>query len=146
MAYTNDPTNIIDRVRIKIGDIDPYNPLVEDIWYTYYLDEYDQNENKTALEVAKNVLARYSSYAREREGQVEIYGSEVFDNYLKWLKYTISNPDFGFLGAPVPYAGGISVSDMVANNRNPDNVKKGLPRQGPEVLYSEGYLKILGTF
>lgn len=144
MAFTNDPTNIIDRVRLKIGDIDPNNPLVEDIWYTYYLNEFSQNENKTALAIAQSILARYSSYAREREGQVEIYGSEIFNNYLKWLNRVITNPDFGFVGAPVPYAGGISVSDMVANDLNEDNVKKGIPPHSTQTIYSDDYVRILG--
>ena len=36
MAFTNNPNNPIDRIRIMIGDTDADLPLVADDWYQYY--------------------------------------------------------------------------------------------------------------
>ena len=124
MAFTDNPLIPRDRVRIMIGDIDPTMSLVSDGWYDYYLTQYSNNEKQTAIEVAKKILAQYAnSAARERTDQVEYYGKEQFDAYLEWLKQLISDPNLGLLSAAMPYLGGSSKSDMVANDLVTDNVR-----------------------
>lgn len=123
MAFKNNPLDPIDRMRLLIGDIDPDLPLVEDQWYAYYLSQNNNNEKKTAIQVAKNILAQYTGYSREREGMVEVYGNEIFNQYLRWLKDLLSDSSLGLLSAPMPYAGGISQSDFCANNANTDNIR-----------------------
>ena len=118
--FTNDPTNPIDRVRFLIGDTDPEVPLVSDQWYQYYLDQ-DYSEKATALEIARRILAQYANTGwREREGLIEIYGRERFQSYMDWLKDTVNS---GIVGAPMPYAGGQSLQDMIDNDANVDNVR-----------------------
>jgi hypothetical protein len=124
MAYTDDPLNPIDRIRLKIGDIDPTFPLVSDQWYAYFLS-LDYTENAVALEVARKILAQYANEgARQIEGQVHYYGKERFDAYLIWLKDIVAS---GLSGAPMPYAGGQSFEDMIDNDANPDNVRPWRP-------------------
>lgn len=130
MAFKNNPLDPIDRMRLLIGDIDPDLPLVEDQWYAYYLSQNNNNEKKTAIQVAKNILAQYANSAsRERVDQVEIYGKEQFDSYLKWLKDLVTNPALGLLSPAMPYAGGISRTDFCTNNANPDNIRLRRPIQ-----------------
>lgn len=120
MAFTNDPLNIIDRIRLLIGDTDPDFPLISSQWYQYYLN-LGYSENAVALEIAKKILAQYvHSSAREMEGMVQVYGKERFDSYLAWLKDLVAN---GLMSPPIPYAGGISHSDMLENDQNLDNVR-----------------------
>lgn len=129
MAFTDDPTLARDRVRMLIGDTDPDMALVSDGWYDYYLTEKNNNEKATAIEVAKRILALYANSAsRERVDQVERYGKEQFDSYLEWLNDLLTNPATGIMSAPVPYLGGSSVSDMRANDANPDNVRPVIAR------------------
>lgn len=128
MAFTDNPALARDRVRITVGDTDTVNSYVSDAWYDYYLSEYNNNEGKTALAVAKKILAMYSGWTREREAQVEIYGADAFNNYLKFVNDLIKDPSFSLLSAPMPYLGGSSVSDMRANDANPDNVRPPIRR------------------
>jgi len=129
MAFTNNPLNPLDRIRLAISDTDTENSLIADQWYQYYLDINEGNEKKTAIQIAKTILAQYTGYTREREGMVEVYGNEMFNQYLKWLKALISDPSLGLLSAPMPYAGGISKSDFCNNNLNIDNIR---PWRKPE--------------
>ena len=120
MAYTDNPLNPLDRIRLKIGDIDPQYPFISDVWYQYFLDQ-GYSENAVALEIARKILAQYvHSSAREMEGLVQVYGKERFDSYMTWLKDLVST---GIMSPPVPYCGGISVSDMFNNDSNLDNVR-----------------------
>jgi hypothetical protein len=122
MAFTDNPLNPIDRVRMTVADTDPDNPFISDGWYEYYLAENNDNERLTALSIARKILAMYTGNTRQREGNVEIYGSEAFDNYLKWLQGIISNIQLSGMRAPMPYLGGSSKSDMLSNNAVADNV------------------------
>jgi len=143
MPFTNDPTIARDRIRLMIGDTDPVIALVDDAWYDYYLTQYNNNEKTTAIEIAKKILAMYANNAsRERVDQVERYGQEQFDSYLKWLKDLISDPNLGLLGAPMPYLGGSSKSDMRANDLVPDNVRPSIPK----VCRDDGYATLEDPF
>jgi len=142
MAYTNDPTNIIDRVRLMIGDTDTANEHLSDDWYTYFLGKYSNNEVLSAIDAAKSILARFTSNTREKVDQIEIWGNLQFDNYLLWLKDFIENPAISGLRSPAPYAGGISKSDMASNDSNSDNVTVEIKRgfiENPDPEYISEY-------
>jgi len=136
MAFTDNPTLARDRIRLMIGDTDTLMPFISDGWYDYYLTQNNNNEKTTAIEVAKKILAMYTGWTREREGQCERYGQEAFDNYLKWLKDLISDPSLGLLSAPMPYLGGSSKSDMAANDAVADNVRPCITRIGCDDEYA----------
>jgi hypothetical protein len=126
MSYTNDPNNPLDRVRMNIGDTDIDNEYMSDAWYIYYYTAMNQNEVLTSVEVAKKVLAKFTSNTREITDQVEVYGNETFKQYLEWLKEFIENPSLSGLRSPVPYGGGISLIDIDNNNINSDNNTLGI--------------------
>ena len=119
--FTNDPTNIIDRIRLTVGDTDELNEYISDQWYTHFITVNNSNETRAAIDAAKAILVRFTSNTREKVDQVEVYGNELFPNYLAWLKDFIENPALSGLKSPSPYAGGVSISDMAANNSNSDN-------------------------
>lgn len=124
MSFTDNPLDQIDRARLLIGDTDPDNPLISSQWYQWYFDK-DYTENAVALEIARKILAMYAGEgARQRVGQVEVYGKERFDSYLQWLKDLVAN---GITSAPIPYAGGQSLKDMIENDSNLDNVRPWRP-------------------
>ena len=114
---------------MMIGDTQPDAEFIADGWYSYFLQQSSNNEKKAAIEVAKRILAMYSGYTREREGLVEVYGSEAFNNYLKWLKAYLTDPSLSGLSAPMPYAGGTSYSDMQAHDLSLDDVKLPVRRE-----------------
>ena len=117
-----DPVNsAVDRVRLLVGDIRDIQ-FLDDATYTYLLDKHSQAEYPAAREAAMYILAMLApSSARQRAGRLEVYGSDFFDNYLKFLDRFIKDPiGVGALTLGSGYAGGISVSDMCTNDSNPD--------------------------
>lgn len=122
MPYTGNPaTNPIDRVRLNVGDIWPDIELLSDADYQYFLDKYDGNENRASIDAARAILFKLSRMSRERTGDIEVYGSDWARQYREALLMFINNPELT-ISLAVPYAGGISKSDMLANDSNPDNV------------------------
>lgn len=123
MAYTNDPANSpTDAVRLLVGDIYPDIEMLQDTEYQYFLDKYDGNVNRSAVDAARSIMFVLSRWTRERTGDIEVYGSEWAKNYRQALLEFVKNPNLSIYNA-MPYAGGISKSDMVANDLNTDNVR-----------------------
>lgn len=121
MPYTGNPaTNPIDRVRLNVGDIWPDMEILHDEDYQYFLDKNNGNENRASIDAARAILFALTRMMRERTGDIEVYGSDWFNNYRKALEMLIKDPNLS-LSIAMPYAGGISRSDMCANDSNPDN-------------------------
>lgn len=126
MPYQGDPqNNAIDRIRLITGDVWDDMEYLTDNDYQYYLDRYDGNERRAALDSMRSILLKLSRGARERTGDIEVYGSEYFKNYLQALLLILKNPDAA-LSLAVPYAGGISKSDMFLNDLNSDNATRSI--------------------
>jgi hypothetical protein len=122
MPYTGDPSNnAIDRVRLAVGDIWDDMEMLTDADYQYFLDRNDGNENRTTLDAARAILFRLTRMTRERTGDIEVYGGDWFKNYKEALLLILKDPNAA-ISLAVPYAGGISKSDMFANDANCDNV------------------------
>jgi len=123
MAFTSDPVNNpTDRVRLITGDTDPVYEFLDDSTYTYVLDKNNSNERQAAIEASRYILANITRYTRERTGDIEVYGNEFFKNYKEYLLELVNNPNFSGI-LPMPYAGGISKSDMLKNDENTDNAR-----------------------
>lgn len=140
MPFPLDPVNDpISRIRLMIGDTEEVDPYLDDSVYSYLLGKYNNNERASAKEAAIYVLASLTKYVRERTGQIEVYGAEWFKNYKEFLDSFINNPSIGGYN-PIPYAGGISKSDMRKNDSDPDlvrpNIYKGFT-QGVHVYNQE---------
>lgn len=121
MPYTGDPANNkIDAVRLQVGDIyDDFEVLTDDT-YAYFLDKYTGNVNRASIDAARSIMFLLSRWTRERTGDIEVYGSEWARNYRAALLEYIKNPNLSVVIAR-PYAGGISKTDMLANDQNSDN-------------------------
>ena len=124
MSFTNDPANNpIDRVRLMVGDTSPppfeYLP---DTTYTFLLTKYSNNEVSAAKEAAMYILAGLTRSARERTGEIEVYGSEYYKNYKDYLK-DIINGVLNPLSAIEAYFGGVSREDYNANLEDTDAIK-----------------------
>lgn len=109
-----------DKVRLKVGDIDPDFPLLSDDVYTEALAECDGSIRRAAKKVAGYLLFYLTRFTRERTGAIEVYGAEWATNYRKALELFLKDPNLNDV-APVPYAGGISKADIQANKDNTDN-------------------------
>lgn len=128
MAFSSNlPLTRRDQVRLKVGDIDPDQPILDDETYNHFLDVNNNSIGRAAIDAARTLLFYLTRYTRERTGQIEVYGGEWATNYRKALEMFLKDPNLNAI-TPVPYAGGISKADMQANNDNSDNV--GLWRGG----------------
>jgi hypothetical protein len=122
MPYTGDPANNpIDRVRLAVGDIWDDMEMLTDADYQYFLDRNDGNENRATLDAARAILFKLTRMTRERTGDIEVYGGEWFKNYKDALLLILKDPNAA-ISLAVPYAGGISKSDMFKNDADCDNV------------------------
>lgn len=122
MPYTGDPSNnAIDRIRLAVGDIWDDMEMLTDADYQYFLDRNDGNENRATMDAIKAILFKLARMTRERTGDIEVYGGEWFANYYKMLLLLLKDPNAS-ISLAVPYAGGISKSDMYKNDADCDNV------------------------
>jgi hypothetical protein len=121
MPYSGSPaTSATDRVRLYCGDIWDDMEYLTDADYQFYIDRMNGNENRASLECMRAILFKLSRGAREKTGDIEVFGSEYFKNYLAALTLVLKNPE-AVISLAVPYAGGISKKDMLTNDLNPDS-------------------------
>lgn len=121
MPYSGSPsTSATDRVRLNVGDIWPDMEWLHDEDYQYFIDKNNGNENRATLDAARALLFALSRFTRERTGDIEVYGGDIFSNYLKALQLILKDPNIA-ISLAMPYAGGISREDMHENRVNFDN-------------------------
>lgn len=116
-----DPINSpIDRVRLAVTDIGDIPFLSDDI-YQYALDKHNQSEWAATKECAYlilGILAKSSNYSR-----VDVIISDsrgTYKQYADFLTRLIRDPRTSQSVAG-GYAGGISITDMIANDNTADN-------------------------
>ena len=128
MPFTGNPaTNPIDRVRLLVGDVFSDFEILDDSTYQYYLDKYEGDEMLAAIAAAKVIKFQIAkSPTREKSGHYEVW-SDFAKLYSAALDDLIDKGESS-LYVGMPYAGGISRSDMCKNNINRDNVRLCLPR------------------
>ena len=103
--YTNDPiNNPIDALRLEFGDVDECEAWLSDETYQYLINQNLTKPKALRRSIGMSILAYLSRNTRERVGQEERYGSEAFNNYLKWLNLKIKDPSIAT--APSIYVGG----------------------------------------
>jgi len=123
MAYTNSPaTSVTDRLRLNVGDIHSVE-ILDDETYTYYYNKNEQNERRATRDLFTVLLFALSRYTHEKAGQIEVWGSDYFRNYLDAVKLAITNPSIDSITA-MPFAGGISRTDMDTRASDTDAVDK----------------------
>lgn len=123
MPYTGNPaTNAVDRIRLTVGDTFDDMELLSDADYEYFIAAAG-SERRAVLDAARAILFKLARFVRERTGDIEVYGGDWWTHYRTALQDVIKNPDLAFSIA-IPYAGGISRSDMIANDLDPDTVSR----------------------
>ena len=112
----------VHALRIELGDTDVNFPLMSDAEYRYFLDKNDWSIRRASLDAAKSMLMKLSLRPDESFDIFSIKGSAAAKQFMSALQMYIKNPDLNPIYTnAMPYAGGISKSDMEANNANTDN-------------------------
>ena len=117
MAYTD-----IQKVRIEVADLDPGFPLLSDDEYSYILEKNNNSIVRASTDAARIILLKLSQQTDETVSIFSVRGSKVADQYRLALELYIKNPQLNSLYNNLKgYFGGVSLSDMDANNSNADN-------------------------
>lgn len=116
----------IEKLRIYIADTTEPT-FFTDVELQSFLDDNEGNVPLTADALRPIMgLRMASALAREREGNVEVYGSERASNYLAYLKY-FENEGYSVeskLAAPI--IGGVSATKNATVDNDPDSVGSGV--------------------
>jgi len=117
-----DPTTPLGQVRLRIGD---WHDLVilPDAVIQATLDDTNNNVPRSAQRCAIYILATLSQKGHKKIGLMEIWGSDVFDNYMTYLNKVVMNPLLNEM-APVPYVPA-STTDTNPLERIADDWKAG---------------------
>lgn len=125
MPYTHNPSgNPIDRIRLAVGDTWEDMEMLADADYQYFLDAAG-SERRAMLDAVRAILFKLTRFARERTGDIEVYGSDWFKNYRDALNLILKDPNIS-ISVAMPYAGGIDLEDMLNNRCDLRNVRLGL--------------------
>ena len=117
MAYTD-----IQKVRIEVADLAPGFPLLVDDEYTYLLEKNNNSVVRASVDAARIILLKLSQQTDETVSIFSVKGSKAAEQYRLALELYIKNPQLNPLYNNLKgYVGGVSISDMEANNADQDN-------------------------
>jgi len=126
---------LINAIRVEVGDTDPSIPMLHDDEIAYLLNKQNGSVRRASLDAARVLLFKLSMQSEDSQvGIISIKGSKVASEYRESLKLYLNNPNLSpmidGLGSYIDstgktqnpiYAGGISISDMQSNTSNTDN-------------------------
>ena len=119
----------VEIVRLLIGDVPscPFYQLFTDEEIQQFLDLNGGNVRQAARMAAIAASMQLAGWnTRESTGDISVW-NELSTAYLKALDNFINDSSSASIpNGLMPYASGISWSDMCANNANPDNVRSPL--------------------
>lgn len=117
MAYT-----LIQQVKLEVADVDPAFPLLSESDYDYLLQKQNNSVVRAAVDAARIILLKLSQQTDETVSIFSIRGSKAAEQYRLALEMYIKNPQLNPLYNNLQgYFGGVSTTDMQANNANTDN-------------------------
>lgn len=112
----------IQDLRYELGDISTEFPIMSDAEYQYFLTKNSNSLQRSAMDAAKSIMLKLSMRSDESVDIFSIKGTGTAKQYMQALQLYIKNPDLNQnLQNLQGYAGGISVSDMQANDATSDN-------------------------
>ena len=117
MPYGGNPsTDIDDAIRFLVGDTDATDPLLSDDELTFLRDTYGEDPYRVAAEAATSLAGKYSRYADQKVGRVEVDYSQLSQQYRDLaaeLRRRIG-------ASATPYAAGISLDDIETEREDDD--------------------------
>ncbi len=124
-TYAGDPSaNNRDEVRFLVGDTDTTDQLITDEEIAYAVAEESSNRGAAAL-VARAIAASFARRADRSVGDLKVSYKQRYDNYIALATSLESK---AAVSDPVPFAGGISVSNKDALQDDTDRVKPSIAR------------------
>ena len=125
-----DPTSIIGKVRLRIGDYSDL-PILPDAVITSAYTDCDSNLPRTAALCAQYILGTLTAKTHRKLANIETWSGERFTNYVAFIKLTILNPNLMSV-SPVPYTGtssNVGYVDSIVSFQEDWNAAYGLPHK-----------------
>ena len=114
--------NNIQKVRVECADTDPTFPILPDSTYIYLLEKNYDSITRSAMDAARIILMHLSQRGTETVDIFSIKGSSAAESYRQALILYIKDPNNNPLYQNCQaWFGGVSVSQMQANDANLDN-------------------------
>lgn len=117
-SYSGDPTESPkDAVRFLVGDTDITDPLLQDGEIYYLLGQYNNAVINASIRACETIQAKFGRMVDETVGSVSIKFSQrqkAFNDLKQMLIQRLATEAI----PNGPYAGGISISDVIQNNQN----------------------------
>ena len=114
--------SLIQQVRLLTQDNIAGLYIISDDEIQYLLDKNNNNIERTSVEAARIILFNLSMRSDSTVDIFSVRGSQAAKAYIEALKMYIRDPNLsGVLSNINGYAGGVSISDMQANDANLDN-------------------------
>ena len=111
----------IQKLRLEVGDVDVSFPILDDTSYEYFLEKHSNNLNRAGLDAARAILFQLSTRNSETVDVFSVKNTSA-ESYRQALLLYIKDPNLNPLYKNLKgYVGGVSISDMDANNANLDN-------------------------
>lgn len=104
-----DPTSTLGVLRLRCGDTSDMPFLADNVYTTVYASS-NNNLQLATKTCAQYILASLAFNTHEKLYQIEVWGSEAFQNYSKYLQSVILNPALSD-AAMIPY-GSASDNDV----------------------------------
>ena len=112
----------IEQVRFLVQDNTPGLYLISDEEIYFLLQRNNKNVDRTALEAAKVILLNLSMRGDQSVDIFSVKGSKAAEQYRMALQMFIRSPDLNpILKTVQGWVGGVSKSEMEANDANSDN-------------------------
>lgn len=109
------------KVRYELADTSEL-PVMSDAEISYYIDKHSGSIRRASLDTARAALFKMSMQGDSSVDIFSLRSSSSAKAYMEALKMYIQNPDLNNMYAQIAvYAGGISKSDMLANDSDLDN-------------------------
>ena len=111
----------IQKLRLEVGDVDVSFPILDDTSYEYFLEKHSNNLNRAGLDAARAILFQLSTRNSETVDVFSVKNTSA-ESYRQALLLYIKDPNLNPLYKNLKgYVGGVSISDMEANNADLDN-------------------------
>lgn len=144
-SYSGDPAkSALDETRFLLGDTDQCDQLLQDGEILWVLSKYNNVPINAAIRCCEAVISKFSRLAQESVGQVSISFQQKREGYAATRKMLVSRL---MTEDALPYAGGISKTDVKTVDANQDRIKPDFtkhmmenPQVGPGVSSINGIL------
>ena len=112
----------IQDIRYELSDTIIEFPILSDAEITYYLTKNSSNLARTSMDCARAILMKLSMRSEDTIDIFSMKSAKTANQYMLALQLYIKDPNLNPLMQNLQgYAGGVSISDMQANDSNSDN-------------------------